>query len=100
MYKTWKPTWWMYATCDAWIVATWLRSLGSLHTPPDGFEKDVEALSKVLRVFQFTLIGGEPLLLGDSLLRYTYALRESRGSGKSILMPPTDCISKPSTENC
>jgi hypothetical protein len=42
------------------------------------FEKDIEALSKVLHTFQFTILGGEPLLVGVHLPRYTYAIRQAK----------------------
>lgn len=41
------------------------------------FEKDIETLSKVLRVFQFTIIGGEPLLLGANLSQYVRVIRKT-----------------------
>jgi organic radical activating enzyme len=44
----------------------------------DQFEKDIEALSKVLHTFQFTLLGGEPLLVGVHMPRYVYAIRYNK----------------------
>lgn len=42
------------------------------------FKEDVQSLSKVMRTEAFSILGGEPLLLGNKLVDYVKVVRESQ----------------------
>ena len=55
----------------------WLRKSHPLAT----FVRDLEALAKVLRVYRFRFVGGEPLLHRE-LLQHVQAVRDSGIAGE------------------